>query len=387
VAQFAQSEPQSEGGWPQMAQSGGQTADGEGISGSTGDDLPSPGPGMSEAAGRGASSSTPAHGGFFVPAPTPAGGGTAAPKRGGDLEGLVRRMKDMLSADKRDTIDAQARYFTEHFVDALNQSKEVVKQEYRHEYGSAMFGGHGCHCFCGKCHMSQDLPFTQMRAYLYAPVGGDVEVILTCSAEQASQLEKSGAKPAHWTAFSRSHTAEQIAQKCPPVESDDESGDGGDTSPEWDSDLTLPTAHDFARNGLPHFNTMKRTGGWTIQSLQDLFEIPMKYKGLVYPPASMWPLTGQVRAALYRRHACKGGNLPSFGDTNLKNAAKLYWWVCHDESGFKQEEPGHKLNMTAEDARAKAYYPTNPAWLDLARATAVERGVKYDMATYEACTQ
>ena len=55
--------------------------------------------------------------------------------------------------------------------------------------------GTWCPCFCGKRHTSQGVPFTQMRAYLYTQGGGDVEVILTCSASKLVSSRRAARSP------------------------------------------------------------------------------------------------------------------------------------------------------------------------------------------------
>ena len=180
----------------------------------------------------------------------------------GDLDSVITRMQGILSADGRSTSAAQATYFMDKFIPALDASKDVVKQEYRHEYGNTLFGGPGCQCFCGKCHLSQDLPFTEMRAFLYTGDSGESEVILTCSEEQAARLERNGATQIRWTAFGRAHTADNIDEKCPPLR-DEVQGEEED-APEWLADLSeLPSQADFAKYGLPRFHDIKDGKSWS----------------------------------------------------------------------------------------------------------------------------
>ena len=288
------------------------------------------------------------HGSFFVPSQQQGASAAAGGQRhGGDLDSVITRMQGMLSADGRCTAEAQATYFMDKFIPALDASKDVVKQEYRHEYGSALFGGPGCQCFCGKCHLSQELPFTEMRAFLYTGDSGQAEVILTCSDEQASRLQTNGATQIRWTAFGRAHTADNIDEKCPPLR--DKVQHDEEEAPEWLSDLSsLPTSDDFVKNGLPSFNSIKDGKSWTLASLRAFFEKPMRFNGRVYPPGCAWPMDGAERGLAYRKGSPAAGNQGAkfWGDQNFKNAAKLYFAVHQPGSGFEDSDDTVTLNMT-----------------------------------------
>jgi len=327
------------------------------------------------------------HGSFFVPSQQQVGSAPGGPRRGGDLDSVITRMQGILSADGRSTSAAQATYFMDKFIPALDASKDVVKQEYRHEYGNTLFGGPGCQCFCGKCHLSQDLPFTEMRAFLYTGDSGESEVILTCSEEQAARLQRNGATQIRWTAFGRAHTADNIDEKCPPLR-DEVQGEEQD-APEWLADLSeLPSPADFAKYGLPRFHDIKDGKSWTLAGLRAFFEKPMRFKGRVYPPGSMWPLDGQERTLAYGKGSPSSQNHPAkyWGDQNFKNAAKLYVLVHQPDSGFETTDENEKLNMTKINV-AHSDSGESVSWAQRARSVAQTRTEmsEDDIAQYSAC--
>ena len=341
----------------------------------------------------GASSGANANGGFFVT--SGAGQDTGQDTlRAGNLESVITRLQNVMSSDGRDSNEDKAQYFIDRFIPALQQGAHIVKQEYTHEYGASLLGGPGCQCFCGKCHMNHDLPFADMRAFLYTKTaGGEAEVILTCSEEQAAQLERNGARPVRWTAFGRSHTAEHIDEKCPPQKTDqqhDVAVDG--ETPEWFEldEQKLPSDTAFSGLGLPKpFTFIASKVSWTPDSLNDFFHKPMRYRGNIYPPGCMWPVKGNKRRLAYHKGSgtteCKTAK--QYGDQNFKDAAKCYWWI-HQQHATAHSYPHHApLSFAALDNHMQQHKPPNPDWVELARNTASTLlGLREEVLTkYDAC--
>jgi hypothetical protein len=279
------------------------------------------------------------NGGFFRPSVNAA---TTA-QTTSTLDSAIEHMRQLLNVDgQQETSNAErARRMFLDLVPAQNLMADERRKEYKYEYGPALFSNkEGCSCFCGRCSMSQDLCFMDMRTYLYTTPGtGESEVILTSNRLHFQALEENGAVLIRWTAFGSSHTQQHIAEKCPPLRtSADEDEDGSapahDTAKFYPfSSEALPSLKHVQEQGLPPVRLVKgSSSSWTVKTLNEFMETPFDLGGIRFPPATLWPLQGNIRKQLYARFMEKYPTRASsrshqndqHGDQVLKNAFKIY---------------------------------------------------------------
>ena len=312
---------------------------------------------------------------------------TSDRRRIGTLDSAIRDMREALG-DEDASNEERAQHLFDHLIPALNAGSHARRQYYTTEYGSGILGGVGCVCYCGKCHLQQDLPFASMQAFLYSRVEGDVaEVLLTSHPEHARQLLRNGARPLKWTAFGSSNSAADIDAKCPRMVDEATSAQlraDLNAAPVWlpgpFKQVAGASEWDSARHGLPLPSSMLlKKQSWTVGSLSAFMEQSCKVKGIVFPGASMWPVPVETRKLMWKTFVDTFAvrPIPSAGayqsaDQVFVNACKLYWWLHNEHSGLSQKEPSYTLVSVTEFNRLKEYKPTERAftWVKGARDTA-----------------
>ena len=344
------------------------------------------------------------NGGFYRPSLSAETTSTTA----GNLDSAIEHMRQALNeVGKEETSNEErAKRMFRELVPSQNSIADERRKEYRYEYGPALFSNKdGCSCYCGKCSMSQDLSFIDMRTYLYTtPSTGETEVILTSNRLHFQALEANGAVLVPWTAFGSAHTQEHISEKCPPLRSnDDEDEDEDDNAPSHD----LPVFHAFALSALPSLQTVNKHGlppvrlvkgtahKWTVKTLNAFMETPFDLNNVRFPPATLWPLAGAERNRLYRKFIthhqkyarCGNAKSDEFGDQVLKNAFKIYS-ILHMSPDIHQTD-----DLELDESLYLKKHITQPAglivphgasqWACIARSVANSRVVQFNANFYE----
>ena len=324
-------------------------------------------------------------GGFYIP-PSPASAAAVAAAAGAaapafSLETAMERLRLQIPEDERDSSESQARAFFERVIPCINGRASAVRGLYTAEYGASA-SGTGCICLCGKCHLSYELPFAEMEAFLYTSADGeDPKVYLTSCSEHSKRLKHNGATSIPWVAFGKKLTLSDIDQQCPPKMSEEELANmraNASAPPQFLSTLPLPNKDQLSNIGLPPMNVLKthitsnHRSQWSLNTLRNFVELPCKWRGNVFPPAYQWPRDSKRRNNLYNKFTGSDRHKTHNGDQTLKDAAKLYWIVHHAD--FPSiSNPDDLLDERAIAHSFRAKLPSKPVWLALMRERVLER--------------